>query len=301
MRPVIVWILLCGIWGSTWAFIKLGLRDLPPITFAAIRFILAVGLLLLIAYFRRAKLPRTSEEWRLLATTGILLFAINYGLVFWSEQYISSGLAALLQATIPFFGLLIAHKYLPDEPLTFVRLGGILVGLAGVGIIFSNQLQIGDAWSIWGSAAVIVGACAAAYSNVLVKARGTQIDISVLVAGQMCCGLVPLLIFGFIKEGSPLKLHWTLAAIVSVCYLAIVGSVCAFMLYYWLVRNMSVTNTQLISLATPIVAVLLGVLFLDEALTWRVITGGLGIFTGICLIVWQRRKPPRDLQETLSG
>ena len=300
-RPIIVWILLCGIWGSTWAFIKLGLRDLPPITFASVRFIIAIGVLLLIAYFRRAKLPRTRAEWQVLATSGVLAFGVNYGLVFWGEKYISSGLAALLQAMIPLFGLLLAHKYLPDEPLTPIRLTGVIIGLVGVGIIFSDQLSIGDTRAIWGSAGIVLGASAAAYSNTLVKAHGAKFDISVLVAGQMICGLVPLLIISFVKEGNPLQLRWTLAAIVAVLYLALVGTVAAFMLFYWLVRHMDVTNTQLISLVTPVVAVLLGVVFLGEALTWRIAIGGIGIFTGIGIIILRRRKKPRAPLEIAGG
>jgi drug/metabolite transporter (DMT)-like permease len=246
-------------------------------------------------------LPRTRDEWRVLATTGILQFTLNYGLIFWGEKYISSGLAALLQATIPLFGLLIAHRYIADEPLTTMRLCGVVLGLVGVGIIFSDQLRIGDTWSVWGSAAIILASLAAAYSNVLVKTEGAKFDLTVLVAGQMLCGLVPLLIYGFIKEGNPLKLHWTPAALFSVFYLALVGSVAAFMLYYWLVRNMDVTNTQLIALVTPIVAVFIGVIFLDEALTWRIALGGLGIFMGIGLIILRRRKPARDVPEAVGG
>jgi drug/metabolite transporter (DMT)-like permease len=300
-RPVIVWILLCGIWGSTWAFIKIGLRDLPPLTFASLRFAIAILLLLLIAYFRRAHWPRTSREWRLLITTGILAFTVNYGLIFWGEQYVSSGLAALLQATIPLFGLILAHIYVPDEPITFMRLTGVAVGLLGVGIIFSNQLRIGDVWSVWGGAAIITGALAAAYSNVLVKAHGAKFDITVLVAGQMLCGFVPLLMLSLIKEGNPFRLTWTTGAVVSVFYLALVGSVAAFMLFYWLVRNMTITNTQLIALATPVVAVLAGCLFLDEELTWRIALGGAGIFAGIGLVIYRRRNPTRELEETPEG
>jgi drug/metabolite transporter (DMT)-like permease len=298
LGPVIVWIILCLIWGSTWAFIKLGLRDLPPFTFASTRFIIAVCLLLLIAYLRRAKLPATRSEWRLLVTTGILQFTINYGLVFWGESYISSGLAALLQATIPLFGLLIAHRYLPNEPLTFVRLCGVVIGLIGIAVIFSNQLTIGDVWSVWGSIAIVIGAFAAAYSNVLLKSSDVKLDLSVLVAVQMLFGLIPLLTLGLIKEGTPFHLHWTPTAMLSVLYLTLVGSVAAFMLFYWLVRHMDVTNTQLIALVTPVVAVLIGVMFLDEKLTWRIVLGGLGIFVGIGLIILRRSKPQRLNRET---
>ncbi len=237
----------------------------------------------------------------MLAVSGVLAFAINYGLVFWAETVISSGLAALLQATIPLFGLLIAHAYLPDEPLTMARLAGVVLGLIGVGIIFSDQLTFGSIWSLWGSLAIIVAAFCAAYSNVLVKARAASFDLTVLVAGQMLCGLVPLLIFGLIKEGNPLKQSWTLNALFSILYLALVGSVVAFMLYYWLVRNMDVTNTQLISLITPVIAVLIGVAFLNEELSWRIVAGGLAIFIGIGIIILRRRKPARELPEPIAG
>ena len=108
-----VWLLLCLIWGSTWLFIKLGLADLPPFTFAGIRFVVASTILFAIIKARRLSLPRTRADWILLAVTGVLSFSFNYGLVFWGEQHISSGLAALLQATIPAFGLVIAIFIFP--------------------------------------------------------------------------------------------------------------------------------------------------------------------------------------------
>src|SRR6267142_3508297 len=112
MKARIVWLILCGIWGSTWLFIKLGLDDLPPFTFAGIRFVIACAILFAIIKARRLSLPRTRADWMLLATTGVLSFSLNYGVVFWADQFVSSGLAALLQATVPAFGLVIAHYYL---------------------------------------------------------------------------------------------------------------------------------------------------------------------------------------------
>jgi drug/metabolite transporter (DMT)-like permease len=301
VRPLVVFVLLCGIWGSTWAVIKVGLRDLPPVTFVSARFIVAICVLVVIARVRRARLPRTRGEWWVLASSGVLAFTINYGAVFWGETHVSSGLAALLQATIPLFGLLIAHRVLPGEPLTTARLAGVCVGLLGVGVIFSDQLEGGDVWALWGGAALVLGALAAAYSNVLVKSRGAEFDLSVLVAGQMACGLAPLLIVALVTEGNPLRMRWTTTALACVLYLALVGTVAAFLLYYWLVRRMDVTNTQLISLVTPGVAVLVGVAFLGERLTWRVALGGLGIFIGIGLIILRRRKLPQATPETAGG
>src|ERR1044072_9656422 len=100
MKARLVWLILCGIWGSTWLFIKLGLADLPPFPFAGIRFVIACAILFVLILIRRLPLPRARADWLLLSVSGILSFGFNYGLVFWGEQYVSSGLAALLQATI---------------------------------------------------------------------------------------------------------------------------------------------------------------------------------------------------------
>ena len=132
MKARIVWLILCGIWGSTWLFIKLGLRDLPPITFAGIRFVIAAAILVLLALISRAPWPRSRRDWSVIAITGTLQFALNYGLVFWGEQYISSGLAAVLQSSFPAFGLVIAHFYLPYERITTKKAFGVLLGVLGV-------------------------------------------------------------------------------------------------------------------------------------------------------------------------
>ncbi|MBC8029274.1 MAG: EamA family transporter [Pyrinomonadaceae bacterium] len=291
MKPRLVWLLLCVIWGSTWLFIKLGLSDLPPFTFAGIRFVIASVILFAIVKARRLSLPRTRADRLFLAITGVLSFSLNYGLLFWGEQYISSGLAALLQATIPAFGLVIAHFYLPGEQMTPAKIFGVVMGVAGVGVIFSSQLSLAGPRALAGCAALVVGSACAAYANVLVKARGAKLDPAILAGGQMFFGLIPLLLIGIPLEGNPLHYRWTGMAVVSLFYLAIVGSVIAFLLYYWLVQHMEVTNTMLIALVTPVFAVILGMLVLNEELDWRTVAGGAMIMSGIGLIVLRRAKP----------
>lgn len=288
MKARIVWLVLCCIWGSTWLFIKLGLADLPPLTFAGIRFIVASSILFTIIWVRRIPLPRDRRDWMLLAITGLLAFSLNYGLLFWGEQYISSGLAALLQATIPAFGLIIAHFYLPGERMTQAKIAGVLLGVCGVGVVFSNQLSVAGGKALAGCVALVLSSMFVAYSNVLVKARAKNLEPAVIAAGQMSFGLIPLLLIGIPMEGNPLYFHWTSMAVVSLFYLAIVGSVVAFLLYYWLVHNMDVTKSMLIALVTPVVAVVLGMFVLDEKLGWRTFAGGAMIMSGIGLIVLQR-------------
>lgn len=290
VKLLAVFLLLCVIWGTTWLFIKVGLRDLPPLTFAGIRFVIAAMVLFAANRLRGLPLaPRTRAEWLLLAGTGVLTFSINYGLLFWGEQYISSGLASLLQATIPAFGLVIAHGYLPGERLSWPKALGVALGLAGVGVIFLDQLTLAGALALWGSAAVVLGALSVAWSNVLIKARLGGLDPSLMASWQMTFGMVPLLACGIAFEGNPLALHWTRSAVFSLFYLALVGSSLAFFLAYWLVRKMDVTKTMLISLVTPVVAVAVGAIALGERLSGRETLGGICVLGGIGLVVLRRR------------
>ena len=293
MKARLVWLILCGIWGSTWLFIKLGLEDLPPLTFAGIRFVIACTILISLIWIRRLHVPRLRSDWSLLAITGLLSFTLNYGLIFWGEQHISSGLAALLQATIPAFGLVIAHFLLPAERMTTAKIVGIGFGIVGVAIVFSNQLVVEGGTALAGCIALVLSSALVAYSNVLVKARGKNLDPAILAAGQMLFGLVPLLLIGIPLEGNPFKFHWTWMAIVSLFYLAVVGSVIAFILYYWLVQNMDVTKSMMIALVTPVVAVILGMVVLHEQLSWRTVVGGAMIMSGIGLIVIQNARANR--------
>jgi drug/metabolite transporter (DMT)-like permease len=295
MKARIVWLILCGIWGSTWLFIKVGLNDLPPITFAGIRFVIASMILFAFIRMRGLSLPRNQSDWMFLAFTGVLSFTLNYGFVFWGEQYISSGLAALLQATLPAFGLVIAHFYLPGERMTWAKIGGVVLGVVGVGVVFSNQLSMAGGTALAGSVALVLSAFFAAYSNVLVKARGQKLNPAILAAGQMFFGMIPLLAIGLTVEGSPFRFHWTLVSAVAMLYLAVVGSVLAFLLYYWLVHNMDVTKSMLIALVTPVVAVILGMLVLREQLNWRTLAGGVMIMAGIGLIVRKTKKEAEEL------
>lgn len=289
MKARLVWLVLCGIWGSTWLFIKLGLEDLPPLTFAGIRFVISCAIILSIIRIRGLQLPRARGDWILLAVTGVLSFGLNYGLVFWGEQHISSGLAALLQATLPAFGLVFAHFHLPGERLTWTKIGGVVLGVCGVAVVFSNQLAVAGRQALAGCIALILSAVCAAYSNVLVKAYGKKLNPAIMAAGQMFFGLLLLFAVGLPLEGNPFRFHWTAIAVIALLYLAVVGSVIAFLLYYWLLQNMDVTKSMLIALVTPVVAVILGMLVLNEEFGWRTLAGGAMIMLGIAMIVVRTR------------
>lgn len=286
--PLVAWLGLCLIWGSTWLAIKVGLQDLPPITFAGIRFAIAGVLLVGIIAVMRLRLPATPADWRLLAWTGFLNITANYALVFWGEQYLASGLAALLNATIPLFGLPLAHRYVAGERLTPAKIAGVLLGVAGVAVVCSAELGGNGAHAFWASIAIIVASLAGAQGSVLVKARGGHIEPAMLAGVQMVTGCLPLLAVGILFEGNPLRYHWTMRAVLALAYLAVVGSVVAFLVYYWLIRHTEVTRVLLIPLVTPLIAVLLGVGLLGESIGWGTALGGSAILSGVGLVVFGR-------------
>lgn len=287
-KRILVFILLSLIWGSTWLFIKIGLDVLPPITFAGLRFGFSAVILWVIVWLRKSNVPKTWADWRVIFWTGLMGLSINYSLIFWGEKYISSGLAAVLQAMIPAFGLVLAHYFLPNERLTWRKVWGVATGIGGVALIFSDQFKLAGTMALAGSAAIFASAFFVATSNVIVKAHGRAVDPLVMAAGQMTVGIIPLFLVGTIWEGNPFDLSWTKAAALSLLYLVVVGSTVAFALYYWLILHMDVTKTMLISLITPVIAVALGMITLGERLTWQIAVGTLLILAGVGAIVGEQ-------------
>src|SRR6058998_2602670 len=280
----LAWLTLCAVWSSTWLAIKIGLRDLPPISFVAIRFLIAIAVLLAVSIGRSRLLPLRRNDYAVLAITGILMFAVNYTLLFWAELHVSSGLAAVLQATIPIFGIMLAHWMLPDEPLRLLRLAGAIIALGGVSVICGRLLGFNGSLAFWGGVAVVVGAASAAFANVLVKARSMQLAPAMLAAWQMIFGIAPLLLLGLVVDGNPARFHWTNTSIFCLLYLALIGSTLTFLLLYWLLPRLTVAQLQNISLITPPGAVMLGWLLGGETFPLSSLLGAGLVLTGVWMI-----------------
>jgi drug/metabolite transporter (DMT)-like permease len=291
------WLTLCIVWSSTWLAIKVGLRDLPPISFVAIRFLIAIIVLLAVSIGRTRLLPLRRSDYAVLATTGVLMFAVNYTLLFWAELHVSSGLAAVLQATIPMFGLIFAHWMLPDEPLRFQKLAGVIIAIGGVTVICARLLGFNGPLAFWGGVAVVFGAGSAAFANVLVKARSIQLAPAMLAAWQMIFGTAPLLVLGFAVDGNPARFHWTTMSVFCLIYLAVIGSALTFLLLYWLLPRLTVAQLQSISLITPPGAVMLGWLLGGETFPISSLFGTALVLAGVWMIFRKAKVPARAIQE----
>jgi len=290
---------LCVVWSSTWLAIKVGLNDLPPISFAALRFLIAFAVLVAVSLGRVPLLPKTRADWTLLGFTGVLMFAVNYGLLFWGELHVSSGLAAVLQAVIVIFGMAFAHVMLPSEPLRWQRVAGAALSVGGVALICGRLLDQGGIMAFWGGLGIVVGGAGAAFSNVLLKRRALQLAPAMIAAWQMIFGAVPLMLVGLVAEGSPLQFRWTGMAIFCLLYLAVIGSALTFLLLYWLLPRMEINHLQTISLITPPGAVAFGWFFGGETFSLWSLVGGALVLAGVWMI-FRKAEPGRRSQAALE-
>src|SRR4030095_16680366 len=182
-------------------------------------------------------------------------------------QHITSGLAAVLQTMITVFGLLLAWIFLPTERITRLKIFAVLLGVVGVAFIFVEQLRIESFMAFVGCVVIVVGAYFAAQASILIKSRGSSLHPASLACAQMICGCAALGIYALVVEGNPFTLHWTWTAVACVLYLTVFGTIAAFWLYYWLLSRIESTKAMMISLVPPLIAGLIGAIFLDARLT----------------------------------
>jgi drug/metabolite transporter (DMT)-like permease len=290
---VALYALLCVIWGSTWLVIKVGYGGLGPFNVAALRFLLAGIVLTALVRVFRARWPHGAVEWSLVAWIGIVLFAADYGLIYWAEQYLESGLTAILFATLPLITIACAHVYLPGDRITPRKLAGTLLAFFGVVALFGDHVRL-DATKTAPMLAVIASAVCAAMAGVASKRHGVQLHPAALNAPAMLVGAAALAMASFVA-GDGLELPRDAATWSAVGYLALAGSVVTFLVYFSLLKTWSVTSLSFISVFTPAIALLLGFIFLDERPTVWTVLGAALILAGVTLALTRSREPMEEL------
>ncbi len=281
-RAIFLYATCCVIWGSTWLVIKIGLVDLPPFRFAALRMGLACVLLSFWA-FRGAVRPTTSEV-RAVALAGFLQIGVSYALVFAAERTIDSGMTAVLFASFPIWVSLFAHALLPDEPLRPAAVLAAGIGMAGMAILELPALEAvlaGGAFPV--SALFPLGAAvASAFANVWMKSRLSRVAAPLNLWGQTLVGSLFLFAISLALE-SRAPLRWTPRSVGAVAYLSIFGTVIAFLALFSLIRRIPMAMIGAIPLIDTLVAVTLGAIFLGESVGGRLWLGGAMILTGAAL------------------
>lgn len=282
---------LCLIWSSTWLMIKVGLEGAPPITAAGLRFILASIVIFSILLYRRLGLPRGTAFIRLSIFLGFFQIAIPYALVYWAEQHITSGLASILFSTMPLTVAILA-RFILGDPLTVPKIGGILIGTLGVIVIFYDGISLGGHETLLGIAATLLSALFASVSSVVIKKFSRAYNPMASIFVPMLIGGIVLTVSGRLVE-SQRTITFDAPTVTSVVYLAVLGSVAAFGLYYWIIKHMDVTVLSYQTFIIPILACLMGWIFLHETVTLRIAFGGGMIVVGIALATLSKSRKKR--------
>jgi len=284
----IVLALLILIWGTTWAAIRVSLEGLPPITGVGLRFAIAATVLLALAPAFGVRLGRSATERRLWLANSLLTFIIPYGVLYWAEQWVPSGLSAVIFATFPLLIALIAHFALPGERLTSRSVLGVLVGFAGVAVIFSEDFRaLGGPRVLTAALVLLVSPLLAAFGAVAVKRWGAGIHPISIAAVPMAITGVLMGALSRVVEADR-AVTFATRPVLALLYLALVGSALPFSLYFWLLKHQSATALSLINYGTPIIAIAVGTLFFAEPVTARIVAGSALVLVGVAVAVRKR-------------
>ncbi len=277
------------IWGTTWSVIRVSLEDIPPFTGVSIRFAIAAVILWGVARGRGVRLTAGRTIW-LWLVQALLAFSVSYGVVYWAEQWVPSGLTSVLYSTLPLFVVLFAYVVLPDERLGGWGIIGILMGFAGVAVIFSDDLgALAGAQVRRAAPVVLLAPLGNALGQVIVKRWGQGMHSLSLTGPPMAMTSVLFAVLAWIFERDR-ELVFGTAPVLATLYLAIAGSALTFSLFFWLLKHVSATQLSLLAYAVPVVAVTVGTVFLNEPLTARMMAGSALVISGVGFAARPRRQ-----------
>jgi drug/metabolite transporter (DMT)-like permease len=279
-RLLAVWWIACLLWSSTFLFIRIGLAEIHPFTLAWTRLTIALAILAPVVVARGDMRTLRRIEVRRVASAGLLLLGVNYGLLFWGAQFIPSGLVAILQSATPLLALAFACLT-GQERFTVLKLVTLALGIVGVTIIFGAEALTSGRAAMAGAATVVGSSVCVASAYVWMKSYGTRIPPLATTTIQSAAAIAPLLCIALVTDGLPAPSRWSAAAWGAVAYLAIAASVVAFWLNYWLLARMDASAMLMMGVAEVPIAVLLGAAFLRERLPGGTFLGGTCVLVAV--------------------
>jgi len=280
--------MLCVVWGSTWLAIRIGLEGAPPFLAASLRFVVASATLGLLAIAFRSGWPANRTEWSLVVFVGVVLFTLDYGLIYWGENNgVESGLSAILFATFPFQTALFANTFLREERLTIQKLTGIVLGFGGIVLIFRGQIGSAGLDKAFPMLAIVLSATCAASATVAIKRWGHGADPVTFNATAMAVGATGLAAASLLAA-EPWRVPSWPAGIGAILYLALAGSVVTFVTWQWLLKTSEATSLSFVALITPITAVLLGATAGNETFDLIDLAGAAIVLGGIYVSISRR-------------
>ncbi|HSJ54025.1 MAG TPA: EamA family transporter [Anaerolineae bacterium] len=280
---LVLLLLLGAMWGSSYLFIKVTVADVPPFTLVAGRLTMAAVILWAILLATRQPVARSRSAWAAFAVMGLFSGTIPYVLITWGEQTIDSGLAALLQATMPIFTVVMAHFVTADERIRPKRILGIIAGFAGVLVLMLPDLRQGMQANVLGQLAVVVSSVSYAGATIFARRRLRGTSPLMATTGQITTGALFTLPLSLLIE-RPFGLSPSTEALLSWLGLVLIGTVVAYVIYYALLARTSATFTSTVTYIIPVNGLILGALVLDEPLTLIILASAALILAGVLLV-----------------
>lgn len=286
---------ICLIWGTTWMAVHVLVQYVPPFRAAAMRFIVAAGLLFVLALLRKSRWPKQERQWNAILVLAFTMMCIPYGLQFWGQQFVTSSMTAVLFSALPLLAALLTplmlHRKVPRQAVfAMVMAFGALLYLFYEDLAASRRTLIGGL-------AIVGSVLLSAWSVVYAKERLHDVDPVISTGLQLLIGSVGLFWATWALE-SHQQSTWTKTAIVCVLFLAFLGSAAAFAIYYWLLKQMQPYQLSSLNLVVPIIAVLEGSLILHEAIPLRMIVAMIVVLGGVSAVL--RAEAVKEEPQTLS-
>ena len=288
-KILIPFIALCLIWGSTWYFIKISLDGgIPPLYCVGIRFLFSSIFFFIILFFRKESIPTNKDAIKVYTSFALLNFCFSYGITYWATQYIYSSISAILWGLFPAATSIFAHFMIHDDPNERLNKNKLLA--LGIGFVGLTIISIGGDSNIIDSSkssiaisALIFAIIVAAYPSVLYKKHNEKVNpYQMNAVCQLITGVVMLSMSSLMEN--PQEIVWTSELINATLYLIIMGGVISWGIYFWLYQYLTVTQVTYVAIFPPIVAIITGWIFLNEALTTKEIIGTILILSGSVLI-----------------
>jgi len=293
-KTLLAFAIIYFVWGSTFLAIRVGVREVPPFLLVAMRFLVA-GFVLYGWMIARGERSPSRRQWMSASLLAVLIFVLDYGLLFWAEQRVPSGMAAVMMATIPAFMALSEIIFLRTQRLTLRLATALLIGIAGVAVLMSPRLSLSGApIDPVGAVALIIASMSWSVSSALMRKLPLPPSQAMSSGAQMLAGGVFLALtaaaLGEFRNFHPSTV--SRAAWLSLLYLIVAGSILAFTAYLWLIHHQSPTKVGTYAYVNPVVAVLLGYWLGGEALALRTILGTVFVLISVLAITMTPAKKP---------
>jgi len=295
LKPWIMLIVLSVVWGGSFFFNAILLRELPPITIVFLRVALAALFLWVYIAAIGIAVPSSIIAWTSLFIMGLLNNVLPFGLIVWGQTIISSSLAAILNATVPLMTVLLAAILLDDEKVSTRKIAGVVIGFIGTAWIIAPDLQSFDVKNVLAQLAILAAALSYSFASIFGR-RFSRMELQPVTtaAGQVTASALLILPFMLVLDKPHLLPMPSTTALIAAIALALISTALAYILYFSILAAAGATNLVLVTFLIPVWAGLLGIWFLGDSLTANQIIGVLVIAVGLSLIdgrLWRRHKP----------